>query len=103
MITERMTFRAKYGQGDDLVALMKDSFSIMPTSDLLGARLATDLTGQMFTCAIEMDFADLDTWAKSTQRDMEEYGSTAFQEWFAKMVACTEFGERQLLNVEKLR
>ena len=102
MITERLTFQAAYGKGDELVALMKESFRVMPMDSVMASRLYTDLTGKMFTCAVEIDYADLATYAASTAGDANSYGSTEFQEWFAKMVACTELGERQLFNSEAL-
>ncbi|MGE3074765.1 MAG: hypothetical protein AB7N24_01440 [Dehalococcoidia bacterium] len=102
MITERLTFRAKYGQGDALVTLMKEANQVMPTQDILAARVYTDFTGTMFTCAVEFDYANLNTWAKASQGDSAQYGTPEFQAWFARMVACTETGDRQLLNSEKL-
>ena len=103
MITERLTFRARYGQGDALVALMKESFDIMPSADFVGARLYTDHTGTMFTVAMEIDYTDLAAYAKSSTAEGADYGSSDFQKWFARMVECTEMGERQLYNSEKIR
>ena len=102
MITERLTFRARYGQGDALSTLLKDSVNVMPTEGILAARSYTDFTGTFFTCAFEFDYADLNAWAAASQRDIADYGTSDFQEWFAKMVACTETGERQLFNSEKV-
>ena len=103
MITERLTVRAKYGQGDALVALMKESFDIMPMEGVQGARVYTDHTGPMFTVAIEIDHADLAAYAKSSMSEGADYARSDFQQWFARMVECTEMGERQLFNSEKLR
>lgn len=103
MITERLTFRAKYGQGDQLVALMKESFKIMPMEGAQGVRIYTDHTGPMFTVAVEFDHADIVAYAAQSSGDSAEYSRSEFQQWFAKMVECTESGERQLFNCEKLR
>jgi|SRR5690349_5124302 hypothetical protein len=103
MITERLTFRAKYGHGDELVALMKESFNIMPVEQVLGARIYTDHTGPMFTVAMEVDHTDLQAYAGSSMGDGADYARADFQEWFAKMVAVTESGERQLFNSESLK
>lgn len=102
MITERMTFQAKYGQGDDLVQLMKQSMTEMPMGETAGARLYTDMTGKMFTVVMEIDYADLAAYARSSEEGMEQYNQASFQDWFGKMVAITEGGERQLFNSEKL-
>ncbi len=101
MITERLTFRAKYGQSDALVALMKEANTVMPTDTILAGRVYTDFTGTMFTCAVEFDYEDLNAWAKASQGDSAQYGSPEFQAWFGKMVACTETGDRQIWNSEK--
>lgn len=104
MITERISFRAGYGKGDELVALFKeqtDDLFAQPT--VLGARLYTDLTGPMFSVVVELDFADLDAYAAFLKQDMVEYGTKDFQDWFGRMMAVTDYGERQLLNSEKIR
>ena len=103
MITERLTFRAKYGEGDALVALLKESFEVMPNADYQGARLYTDHTGRMFTVVMEIDHSDIGAYAKSSMNEGSDYAMPDFQSWFAKMVAVTEGGERQLFNCEKIR
>jgi len=102
MITERMTFRAGYGKGDDLVALFKEQATgFFNTPEVLGARIYTDLTGPMFSVIVETDFTDIDAYTAFTKRDMAEFGTKEFQEWFGRMMTVTEGGERQLLNSEK--
>lgn len=106
MIVERLSFRAKYGRGDELVALMKAfSTDVAPAIGAGAAamkRIYTDHTGPMFTVQGEVEYADLRAYAEATLSETTQYGSAAFQQWFAKMVACTESGERQLLNLEVL-
>jgi len=104
VITERLTFRAKYGQGDQLVALLKENLETMPMAgNVQGVRIYTDATGPMFTVAFEVDHPDLQTFAANTAAQESDYAKKEFQDWFAKMVACTESGERQLFNCEKIR
>ena len=103
MITERLTFQAKYGHGDELVELMKSSMDMMPSDDVSSMRLYTDFTGKMFTVAMEFDYADLNAYARANQGQEAEYANPSFQEWFAKMVAVTDGGEKQLFNSEKLK
>ena len=104
MITERMTFRAGYGKGDDLVALFKEqSTGFFNTPEVLGARIYTDFTGPMFSVIVETDFTDIDAYAAFTKRDMAEFATKDFQEWFGRMMAVTDGGDRQLLTSEKLR
>ena len=99
MITERLTFQAKYGKGDNLLALFKESMSSM-TEGATGIRTYTDATGTMFTVAVEIDYPDLAAWQAANGPGA--YDDSGFQEWFARMVAVTERGERQLFNSEKL-
>lgn len=106
MIVERITFRAKYGRGDELVALMKSfATSVAPKLGVDGGamkRVYTDHTGPMFTVQAEIEYADLRSYTESTLSETSHYASSDFQQWFAKMVDCTEVGERQLLNLEVL-
>ncbi|MEO8539535.1 MAG: hypothetical protein ABI577_07320 [bacterium] len=103
MITERLSFRARYGQGDALVALMKENLKTMPPpASVVSARLYTDFTGPMFSVVLEIDHADLTAFAVNTRQETQDYGSKEFQDWFAKMVDSTESGERQLFNSEKV-
>lgn len=104
MVTERISFRAGYGKGDALVALFKEqAVGLFSTPLVLGARLYTDLTGPMFSVIVESDFADMEAFTAFMKQDMAEYGTKDFQQWFSRMMAVTEVGERQLLNSEKLR
>ena len=99
MITERLTFQAKYGHGDELVALFKETASTMMQGST-GARIYTDATGTMFTVSVEIDYPDLAAWAAANGPDA--YADSSFQEWFGRMMAVTERGERQILNSEML-
>jgi hypothetical protein len=102
VITERLTFQAKYGHGDELVALFKESMATFQSMGATGGRLYTDLTGTMFTVITELDYPSMDEWARIWGASNAEYGSSEFQEWFARMMAVTERGDRQLLNMEQL-
>lgn len=103
MLTERLTFRAKYGQGDELVSLFKEWYAKTgKDSGIIGARLYTDATGMMFTVVGEFDFPDMAAYAKFFSADQAMYSDPDFQSWFSRMVAATESGERQLLNLERL-
>jgi hypothetical protein len=103
MLTERLTFRAKYGQGDELARLFREWFKKMaPQAGMTGARLYTDATGPMFTIVAESDFKDMADYARFFAQDQSMYADPEFRAWFGRMTAATEAGERQLLNMEKL-
>lgn len=103
MITERLSFRAKYGQGDTLVQLFKEQFpSMVKDTSIVGARIYTDFTGPMFSVIVESDFPDIDAYMAFVKSDGAEYATAEFQAWFGRMMAVTDVGDRQVLNVEKL-
>ena len=104
MIVERLSFQAKYGRGDELVALAREwNQRMMPAMremGALGARIYTDATGPMFTMQLETEFSDWPAYGRFMAADQEMYGTPEFQEWFGRMTACTERGDRQVFNVE---
>lgn len=103
MLTERLTFQARYGQGDELVTLFKEWYAKMAKeAGVTAARLYTDATGVMFTVVAESDFPDMATYAKFFSADQAMYSDPEFQSWFSRMVAATQSGERQLFNMERL-
>ncbi len=103
MITERLSFRAKYGHGDELVNLFKEQFpSMVKGTPIIGARIYTDFTGAMFSVIVESDFPDLDAYFVFLKADNDDSAAKEFQAWFARMVAVTDGGDRQVLNLEKL-
>ena len=70
MLTERLTFRAKYGHGDELVALFREWYAKMaPQAGMSGGRLYTDATGPMFTVITEFDHADMTAYAAFFAQD----------------------------------
>ena len=103
MITERLSFRATYGQGDTLVQLFKEQFPTMvKDTPITGARIYTDFTGPMFSVIVESDFPDIDAYMTFMKADNAEYATAEFQAWFGRMMEVTEAGDRQVLNLEKL-
>jgi hypothetical protein len=100
VIVERLTFQAKYGAGDELVALLTEFDRKMAAQ--MGAsatRIYTDATGTMFTVQHESDYADLQAYAASQSQEADMYASADFRDFFARMVPLVEKGERQLFNM----
>ncbi len=102
MLLVRQVFQAKYGRGDELVALFKEARE----RGRLGAnadqtndrswRLLTDASGPFFTVVTEFEvesFAAWEQWFKQTmaQPDMGE--------WFGRMVDVVESGSREFYNI----
>ena len=95
MIIVRDVFQAKYGKGDDLVALFKEAQEKWPTP--YAKRILTDASGSFFTVVTETEFENLAAWeqASSETRSMAEFG-----DWFERMTLLVEFGRREFFNIE---
>lgn len=96
-IIVRDVFQAKYGKGDELVALFKGFYA---QGEKLGMRvphrILTDASGQFFTVVTEDEFPSLGDWEKEFQKLLNE---PSFGPWFAKMVPLVETGRREYYNV----
>ena len=103
MLIERLTFHAKYGHGDALVAVVRD-FARQYASEINsnGLRLCTDQTGKMFTLVWDTEHPDLKSYADFEEKTQALFSRADWQAWFAKMQPLVESGERQLLNVVDL-
>ncbi len=95
MIIVRDVFHAKYGRGDELVALFREFRSTMPQ---LGdkMRLLTDASGRFFQVVTESEFDNLAAYEEFTRMEMAH---ADFAGWFARMVDCTEGGSREFYNL----
>jgi len=96
MILVRDVFQAKYGRGDELVALFKEVrntwFHDYPF------RILTDASGPFFTVVTEIEVAGLAAWEQLTA---EELGRPEFGEWFARMTPLVETGRREFYHLER--
>ena len=94
MILVRLVFQAKYGRGDELVALFHDNADMWPGGQQM--RLLTDLSGSFFTVVAETAFENMAAWEKFEQ---EEYAMPEFGPWFEKMIPLVESGRREFYHV----
>lgn len=103
MIIERLTFQAKYGQGDALIGLVREFNKTAAAKGLPTiARVYVDRTGPMFTVIWDTESKDLVAYATDAANEGAMYGDPDFQAWFAKMMPLVERGERQLLETIEL-
>jgi hypothetical protein len=100
VLVERLTFKAKFGHGDELVALFKEFWAKHPTPAVTAARIYTDYTGGMFTVQLESEVADIAAYADYMKQDREGYGTADFQSFMTRLIELSDGGDRQLLNVE---
>lgn len=94
MIVVRNVFQAKYGKGDELVQLMKESDTIWPSERKY--RMMTDLSGPFFTVVTEADYESFSAW----QADAQKYfGDDRFAAWFERMLPLVESGSREFYTL----
>ncbi len=93
MIQVRQVFQAKYGKGDELVALMKEMGRVFPA---LKSRILTDASGPFFTIVTEHEVASLGDW----ERSREMFSDPRFPALFQRMALLVESGSREFWNIE---
>ncbi len=94
MILVRDVFRAKYGRGDELVALFKEV-----RQQRLGRsidRILTDASGPFFTVVIESTVESLAAWE---QLQAQDFSLPEFGKWFARMTPLVEAGHREFYHL----
>jgi hypothetical protein len=93
VIIIRDVFEAKYGKGDELVALVKEGRSPFG----YGNRVLTDLSGRFFTVVVE---TEADSLAHFEQLRTQWFSKPDFAGWFARMEPMVRSGRREFYNVE---
>jgi hypothetical protein len=99
MIIERLVFRARFGQGDQVSQAFRawrDQFS--QRFDLK-ARVMVDVTGPMFTVVVESEYRDMAHVAQMTEQMPSMFGQQEFQQWFGTWQGAVELGSRELYQV----
>lgn len=95
MILVRDVFQAKYGKGDELVALFKEIGQKWPQD--YADRILTDVSGPFFTVVVETKVESLAEWER---RIAEIFAMPVFGDWFARMPPLVESGRREFYNIE---
>ena len=95
MILVRDVFQAKYGRGDELVALFKEAREQFP--EMGTSRILTDASGTFFTVVTEEEVASFAEWES---RMADVFGAPEFGEWFARMMELVDSGRREFYNIE---
>ena len=98
MLLVRQVFQAKYGRGDELVALFKEFNTRMQEEGGNGPRfrIMTDATGPFFTVVTENEVDDFATWEGAFSASM---GKPWMGEWFGRMMPLVESGRRDFYNI----
>ena len=96
MILVRQTFQAKYGRGDELVALFKEFHARAEVPNRDRARILTDASGPFFRVVTEYEAENFADWESSFARLM---AAPEMGPWFARMMEVTESGSRDFYNI----
>jgi len=100
VIVNRQTFYAKFGQGDALVALIRELIA-SPEGKSMGIaanHVYTDVTGSMFTVIWDEEHANIEAYADAQKKLEAFFGTETFRKFFARMTDLVERGERSLLT-----
>lgn len=100
MIVARQVFQAKYGRGDELVALMRELNERL--SKDLGKfppfRILTDASGNFFTVVTEIEIESFAEWESLFSEAMNQ---PWLGEWFQKTAEIIDSGHREFYNLVK--
>lgn len=98
MIVARQVFQAKYGRGDELVALMKQFNDRMSKeeSSFPKFRLLTDASGTFFTVVTEVEVESFAAWETAFAAAMNK---AWLGEWFQQTAELIVSGNREFYNV----
>jgi hypothetical protein len=97
VIVVRNVFQAKYGKGDELVALFKQATPMFKRhTGGRGFRTLVDLSGPMFTVVTEFEWPSL---AASEDGMKKMFADPEFGKWFAGMPDLIDHGSRDIWTV----
>jgi hypothetical protein len=98
MIVVRDVFQLKFGQAREVVALLKDSSSVLQRTAGVRPpdRLLTDLVGKYYTLVLETTYGTLAEYEGEMQRLM---GSDDWRQWYARVVPHVVSGYREILKI----
>jgi hypothetical protein len=96
MVIVRTVFYAKYGRGDELVALLKQFNP--PAEAGVRSRIMTDLHGRFFTIVQEFEVESITAWETESRK---MFGEKDFQDIMARTVPLIESGYKEFWNVER--
>jgi hypothetical protein len=96
MIVVREVFQAKYGKGDELVALCKEESVLWRDAMGCPTRLMTDASGPFFTVVWETEVASLAQWEEALA---QMFGQSDFGARFERMVPLVDSGRCDFFTV----
>jgi hypothetical protein len=98
MLLARQVFQAKYGRGDELVALFQELNGRMREAghSTFQFRILTDASGPFFTVVTETVVDNFAAWEGSFREAMAQ---PWMGEWFSRMMPLVESGRRDFYTI----
>ena len=98
MLRARQVFQAKYGRGDELVALFQEFNARMREAGEAQPpfRILTDASGPFFTVVTESDVDNFAAWEALFSEAMAQ---PWMEEWFGRMMPLVDSGRREFYHV----
>lgn len=96
MIVVRDVFQAKYGRGDELVALFQELIPAAQAAGMGEMSIMTDLSGRFFTIVTEEQVESLAAYEQSRDK---LFAAPEFEGWFARMMEIVESGSREFYTL----
>ena len=98
MILVRNVFRLKFGKAKDAIQIWKDGQALAKRLGFKAksTRILTDLVGDFYTLVFENTFESLSDFEQSGRDVM---ANPEWQSWFARTLAVTESGYREIFNI----
>ena len=98
MLRARQVFQAKYGRGDELVALFQEFNTRMQEAGETTPRfrILTDATGPFFTVVTEIEVENFAAWEGEFSTAMNR---PWMGEWFSRMMPLVESGRREFYTI----
>jgi hypothetical protein len=98
MLLVRHVFHAKYGRGDEVMALFKEMNQYMPADP--SARLMVDASGRFFTFVTENEVESLAAWEKGFAEMMSDtVNQPAVQDLMTRMNDLIDSGSREFYTI----
>lgn len=99
MIVERLVWRAKFGQGDQVSQAFSKWRTRYGERFGLSTRILTDVTGPLFTVVVESEYRDMEHVDQADAELRALFGDAEFQQWFGSWQDAVDGGTRELYAV----
>ena len=98
MIVVRDVFQARYGHGDELVALLQEIPKLIADAGfpLARYRILTDASGPFFTIVTETEMPSMGDWERQFAASTQ---NPAFGAWFSRMIELVDHGRREFYHI----